>query len=598
MIKNLRYTYKQLTDNKALLILLVVSVFLGMTSFLLYTILPALMISILERGSGVSASVMQVLFWCGLTWLLGAVKRLVEVYVTHELNMGRLSQGLHYYEHTMRLPYHYFDSAQGKSEMYAGLRSYMDDYHLGFTHLIMDAKDLVESLLGIVVSFVVLVNINGRLAVALVVLSLWMIPFGTAHKNFVRSHRQFWHPLDVYRKEIYDKMITTQAAKDMRMYHAEPWLDAIVTENISERMEWMNQENRSLLKQKVAEKLLMAAKYAVICYFIYVSMGTTELALLILPLSLSLAFSHWLDQAVEGLNFLKLNNELVNETRLVLDRKPSTTEAHVVQGHRWGIKLTDVSFARHAGGKKILRHISMDILPGEKISIVGHNGAGKTTLIKLILGLLEPTEGELYCYPREDKGRQFSPQSSFFAASFQDSELFAFSVAENVSGVSEDMTDRARVKECLQKVGLLALVEAHPKGIDAPVSKMLSEEGIGLSGGQKQRLLLARCLYKDAPIVILDEPTASLDALAEAKVYALCRELLAEKTVIFISHRLSSTLFSDRIYLLDGGEIKEDGSHDALMKAEGSYAALFHAQADQYQYEKTDSVKVERKGAL
>ena len=214
--------------------------------------------------------------------------------------------------------------------------------------------------------------------------------------------------------------------------------------------------------------------------------------------------------------------------------------------------------------------------------MVGLNGAGKTTMIKLLLRLYDPTEGfitlngtDIRKYRREDYYRLFSPV-------FQNVELFALPLAENVSMLPMQATDREKAAACLREAGLGGRLDELTKGLDTELLKIASEEGIDLSGGEKQKLALARALYKGAPVVVLDEPTAALDALAEKQLYERFDRMIGKKSAVYISHRLASTRFCDRIAMFMDGRMAEYGTHDELVAKGGEYARLFDVQAQYY----------------
>jgi ATP-binding cassette subfamily C protein len=230
-----------------------------------------------------------------------------------------------------------------------------------------------------------------------------------------------------------------------------------------------------------------------------------------------------------------------------------------------------------------LRDINVKIEPGERLAIVGLNGAGKTTFVKLLTRLYEPRAGRVLVDGRSARDYSREEYYSLFSPVFQDIHCFAFSLAENVALAPKGEFDRDRVMDCLERAGLGDKVRSLPQGIDQILLRQLELDGIELSGGECQKLALARALYKDAPVLILDEPTAALDALAEERTYLQFDELSRGKTAIYISHRLASTRFCDRILVFDGGRISEMGSHGELLAAGGGYARLFELQAQYYQ---------------
>ncbi len=249
----------------------------------------------------------------------------------------------------------------------------------------------------------------------------------------------------------------------------------------------------------------------------------------------------------------------------------------------FSIEFKNVSYQYPKGEKKVLDHISFRIEAGEKIALVGLNGAGKTTLTMLMCGLLLPDEGEilldghtLYEYNRDEMYALFGVVPQRF-------HLLPVSLARNIaSAAAAETIDRDRLADCIRLAGLTEKITSLPRGADTLLGRELNEDGIELSGGETQKLLLARLLYKNPPCIILDEPTAALDPIAEDKMYRSYNEIAARATSIFISHRLASTNFCDRIFLLDNAGFAEVGTHEELMAAGGKYKELFEIQSKYY----------------
>lgn len=193
-----------------------------------------------------------------------------------------------------------------------------------------------------------------------------------------------------------------------------------------------------------------------------------------------------------------------------------------------------------------MEHINLTISPTEKLAVVGLNGAGKTTLVKIICGLLDPTEGRVLLNGEDIRQYNRRDYYNMFSAVFQDFSVIDVSLRQNVAQTLENI-DNAKVLRCLEEANLTEKVKSLPKGLDTPIGRRIYEDGVEFSGGQIQRLMLARALYKDAPIVILDEPTAALDPIAESEIYQKYSDMTEGKPSIFISHRLASTRFCDRI---------------------------------------------------
>lgn len=254
-----------------------------------------------------------------------------------------------------------------------------------------------------------------------------------------------------------------------------------------------------------------------------------------------------------------------------------------------GIVFEDVGFAykKEDGtpGEKVLDHFNLTIAPGEKLALVGVNGAGKTTLVKLLCGLYQPDQGRILVNGRSRSEMESEGWYQMLSVVFQEQLVLPITIAENLSLQRREETDDERAWAALEKAGLSETFAQQKLTLDTFMKKTISRKGIELSGGQQQRLMLARALYKDAPLLVLDEPTAALDPIAESEVYESYQQHSRGKTAIFISHRLASTRFSDRIILLDHGQIQEEGTHEQLMKLGGAYAHMYQVQSSYYEKE-------------
>ena len=249
------------------------------------------------------------------------------------------------------------------------------------------------------------------------------------------------------------------------------------------------------------------------------------------------------------------------------------------------ISLVDVSYTYPKASSPTLAGITLHIKPGERIALVGSNGAGKTTLVKLLCGLYRPTSGTILLAGEDAAKYNRDDYFSLFSTVFQDIHLLTADIAGNISQLPPEETDSGRVEQCLKMAGFYDKVQNLSKKEKTMLVRKVNDEAIELSGGEKQKLAMARALYKDAPVIILDEPTAALDPIAENEDYQKYAELTKGKTSLYISHRLASTRFCDRILFIDNHTIVEMGTHDELMALNGKYAAMFEIQAHYYKEE-------------
>lgn len=246
------------------------------------------------------------------------------------------------------------------------------------------------------------------------------------------------------------------------------------------------------------------------------------------------------------------------------------------------VRLENVSFAYREGGEPVLSDINLTISPGEKIALVGYNGAGKTTLVKLLMRLYDPTEGRVTLDGKNIKDYKIKKYRERIATVFQDFKIFAATVAENVVMGEPTEKDELAIRKALKNSGFEKRLEKLKDGLETPMTTEFEENGVNLSGGENQKLAISRVFYKNASLIILDEPSSALDPISE---YQLNHTMLAaaeERSVVFISHRLSTTRKADRIVMLEKGRIIEQGSHEELLKMEGKYAQMWKAQAECY----------------
>lgn len=297
-------------------------------------------------------------------------------------------------------------------------------------------------------------------------------------------------------------------------------------------------------------------------------------------------FTTWVSGILGGFNTLYKQSLDISTVRECLEfNEPfKFAEGEHVKAEanrKYEIRLENVSFRYPGAGKDTLKAINLTLHPGEKLAVVGINGAGKTTLIKLICGFLDPTEGRVLLNGKDIRDYNRTDYYTMFSAVFQNFSLLAGTIATNVAQDSVGI-DMERVKNCVDKAGLRKKIESLKDGYETYLNREVFENAMLLSGGETQRLMLARALYKNAPFIILDEPTAALDPIAEAEMYQKYNEMTGDKSSIYISHRLASTRFCDRIILIDNGGIGEAGTHEDLLKKGGKYAELYEVQSKYY----------------
>lgn len=322
-------------------------------------------------------------------------------------------------------------------------------------------------------------------------------------------------------------------------------------------------------------------------YLVVVSkslLGAISIGMLSQYLGSLINFTSNLSKFLEGVAMYKTNTPYAELMMDYLHKKSEfyngslTTEKRTDK--KYEVEFKNVSFKYPGTDNWVLKNINLKFDLGKKLAIVGQNGCGKTTFVKLLIRFYDVTEGEILLNGIDIKKYRYDEYLKIFSVVFQDFNLFAYPLAQNIaSGMNYD---EEKVVQSLKDVGMYDDVRKWDKGLDTYLYKDIDENGISVSKGQEQKIAIARALYQDSPFLILDEPTASLDPISEAEIYEKLGEIIRDRTAIFISHRLSSCKFSDKIIVFDKGEIAETGDHDSLISKNGMYKKLWDAQAEFY----------------
>ena len=424
----------------------------------------------------------------------------------------------------------------------------------------------------------------------LVVIATTVISFFVSRKTDSWRYRHREEEAEYDKRFLYirNKSESVELAKDIRVFGLAPWLQSIYNSILKLYEGFVKKSEKQKLIGNIVDVLLGVLRNG-IAYFYLINMALNEnlpASTFLLYFTAVSGFTAWITGILNEFAVLHKESLDLNTIREYLDvPEPFRFEGGVpIPDLSSGceIKLEKVSFRYPDAGKDTIHNLDLTIAPGEKLAIVGLNGAGKTTLVKLICGLLDPTTGCVLLNGIDI--RRFNRQAYYdvFSTVFQDFSVLDVSVAENVAQ-RIDGIDRERVDDCLALAGLTEKIRELPNGVDTKIGRKIWDDGVELSGGQIQRLMLARALYRDAPMLLLDEPTAALDPLAENDIYVKYNEMTHGKTSLFVSHRLASTRFCDRIIFVSDGHISEEGTHADLLERGGEYANLYEVQSRYYQ---------------
>jgi ATP-binding cassette subfamily C protein len=466
---------------------------------------------------------------------------------------------------------------------------------MGFYELYTKAYDFLVEFVLVVFTAVAIIFLN-----PLIIPALGIMSYGTYKiLDYTMGEDKVKHNdvlASTFRKIRYLDHVARDYdyAKDIRFFSMSNWMEGILKK--------LNKEYILNFKQHHDRWIACDVKMNIIVFFqsiiLYVWLvymviqKNMSISNFVLYVGMVNAFSKSLTSLFWSISFLSKDCMEINDYRTFMEWPQNKVDVQKGEGTITNVNLDfyefcfeHVSFCYPGNEEYVLKDINLTLTSGMKMAIVGINGVGKTTFTKLLMKLYEPTNGrillngiDLKKYDRESYCKIFSPV-------FQNVEYFAAPLWSNVSFQKEKITNRKLVEDSLRRSGLGDKTNQLKFGIDTQMLKIFTEEGVDFSGGEKQRLAMARALYKNASVIILDEPTAALDALAEDRMYQEFDQLVQHKTTIFISHRLSSTRFCDVIALFQNGKVIEYGTHEELMKLSGEYAHMYQVQAQYYQKE-------------
>ena len=449
--------------------------------------------------------------------------------------------------------------------------------------------DLLTNLISFVIYLLLLSQVGPWVALLCIALSAAGYFAGERIREWRYRRREEEGKLLHKAEYIIARSKDIKLAKDIRIFGIAPWLTELY-----EKYNRLFQDfcTKSLQYDLLADLLDVALAFLRngAAYGLLIAMalrGELTAAEFVLYFTAVSGFTGWVTGLFKGLGELHRHSLDLSALREFLEipepfRFDDGKPLAVKQDHLYTLELRDVSYRYPGADHDTLSHVNLTIHPGEKLAVVGKNGAGKTTLIKLLCGLYDPTEGQVLL-DGEDI-RQYGRRDYYkhFSAVFQQFSILAGTMAENVAQVWGEGVDLPRVWDCLERAGVADKIRDLPQQENTHLGREVYLDGVDLSGGQIQRLMLARALYKDAPVVVLDEPTAALDPIAESDLYQKYSDLTGNRTSVYISHRLASTRFCDRVLLIENGGIAEEGAHEELLEQGGRYAYLFNLQSKYY----------------
>ena len=447
--------------------------------------------------------------------------------------------------------------------------------------------ELLQNIGGFLIYLTILSDLNP--VMLLVVIFTCVAGFFVSRytNNWMFTHREEEDTYYAKKRYIRDKSESVTLAKDIRIFGLQNWLNDLLDGVHNVYLDFRIRVERILLLADITDVVLTMARNG-IAYAYLLNMAIHDgltVSQFVLYFTAVSTFTTWIMGILQKATKLHKQSLDISQVREFLEYpEPFLFEEGmaVPKADAYELKLENVSFRYPGAEQDTIHNLNLTVHPGEKLAIVGLNGAGKTTLVKMLCGLFDPTEGRVLLNGMDIRGFNRREYYGLFSAVFQEFSILDVTVAENITQTTEEF-DEKKLWDCIEKAGLTDTIKELPNGLDTHVGREVYLDGVLFSGGQTQRLMLARALYKDGPILMLDEPTAALDPIAENDIYMKYNDMTAGKTSMFISHRLASTRFCDRIIFVADGHIAEEGTHESLLALGGEYAKLFEVQSRYYQ---------------
>lgn len=589
LIENIRYLIKNMWIwDKKLFAFYLLQIPLLVLGPLLTIYIPKVLIDCIQNGVGLGEFIRNI----GMPILGLIIVQTIRVGSEFKISTGGYVYRIKYFgqlgEKSVDTDYENIDGASGQDRLMKAAMSVAND-NSGTQAITTVSIQLLSNIIGMILYGSIIFTIHPLFIVLIILTSLINYFLGNYANKFEHRSKNNLAPVKKKLEYIRTKAGDFKASKDLRLYNMVSWFKDMYQIFIKERI---NLERKNISKRYLVncvDGLLAFLRDGLAYgYLIYsVLFKNMDIGDFVLYFGAIGGFSAWISGIVN--NFIELNRIHLetSDLRDYLEMEDKMNRGKGVElPKEWelpcDIELKNVYYKYPGAEDYTLKNINLHIKKGEKLAIVGVNGAGKTTLVKLICGLYTPTKGEIYINGKKSSEYNRDEYYSMFSVVFQDFYLLPVSIAENIALRMKDEIDDEKLDMVLNMSGLMDKVKSLEKGKDTLLVKSVFNDAVDLSGGEMQKLVLARALYKDAPIVILDEPTSALDPIAENELYQKYNEFTKDKTSIFISHRLASTKFCDRIVLIDNGEIVEIGDHKTLMDQNGKYRKMYDMQSHYY----------------
>lgn len=549
--------------------------------------LPSFVVNMLTQNYRVLNIVIYIALYATILMLLNLILQNISYSNMEYEFIQRINNGMKIDYKIITTDYQNIDTSDGNDKLTKSTRAVYYNDDKGFPGIIVNSRNMLINIINLIVYSIIASTLNPFLLMVIIVTPIINIIANARRIKWIENHKDEWAKYDSKFRYLKNESLRQKNGKDIRLYKIQNWFTDLFYNVVNLRMEWQNKELRiQFLTEFIGRLVTLIQNILIYGYLFIMVKNGMHIDMFILYLGVVSGIGGFIKMIFDDYTKISINNVYINDYYDFINMKEESNRGDSISNlddETCNIKLENVCYKYPGTEKNIFTKLNLHIKKGEKIAIVGENGAGKSTLIKIICGLYQPNSGSVLINNKYKNDFNIFDYYDQFSVAFQDVDVFAFTIAQNIACTTSSNIDRNRVYKCIELAGLKDKVDELKNGIDTHLTKELEDDGVLLSGGETQKLMLARALYKNGRIIILDEPTAALDPIAEGEMYQKYSSLTSDKTSIFISHRLSSTKFCDRILFMKNGEIIESGTHDELISLGGAYAKMFEIQSHYYQ---------------
>ncbi len=574
----------------------------------IWTIIGKLVIDMIEQQSkNPEKDIMPLLYLVIVTTVIEFIMMWLNTLVSKNLELGftftRLKLTKERIAKSMSMEYEQLETPDMLDRLQKAKRA-TGFQHGGVEGLMRDMWQFMVQFTSVITAVSIICSLNIWLVLVILVLSF--IQFEYFDYIRIKDKEVMWDAMaGTWRRLEYMETVSTDFtyAKDIRLYGMKKWLSEKHHEvNSEELARWIKSRTYWQYNSLFSSGIALIRNGIIYGWLIFDMLyGGMSIGDFTLYVGSATVMSTSVNAFLQSIGGMRERSSRMDDFRTFMDipfGDEGKKTVPVPKSDKYVFEFRNVSFRYQGQDTYALKNLNLTMEAGQRLAVVGLNGAGKTTFIKLLLRLYDVTEGAILCNGIDIREFDRNEYFRLFAPAFQEVEVFAFPLSENISMTTAEETDKAKAEEYLRAAGMGEKLESLPDGMDTELLKVLYDDGVDLSGGEKQKLALARALYKGAPVVVLDEPTAALDALAEYRLYQSFNGMIGDKSAVYISHRLSSTRFCDTIAMFVAGEMVEHGTHDELLAKGGAYAEMFRVQAQYYIEDENTPVSVTEGGAV